>query len=338
MEYSGALLDDRAKSEKEKDFSIKELGASSSTEIPYLTKAKALKAVRPTRDQKRTKSCGGHAGELASSHTKKDKIFSRAKLYRNRWNYPGEGMYIYDIGKIVRDLGLAENDTIEPTEEAYNAITKDFIALDKIANYTVDDTPTFDELAYTSNVLKLPQVILLYAKDGKEYGKEIPIADESFSGSQKAGIRHFVCIPPNGAFIDKKKKYILIQDSAGFGGKFVRFFSEDWVARRVIASMAFVGEFKKEEKESVQPNKFEVDLKIGDSGKEVRYLQLSLQDLGFFPSNINPTGYYGGITRQAVKDFQKKYEKSILWSIGLKLPTGYFGPSTRKKLNEIISS
>lgn len=44
-------------------------------------------------------------------------------------------------------------------------------------------------------------------------------------------------------------------------------------------------------------------LKIGDRNGEVMKLQIMLQWLGFFPQ-VNATGYFGGITRQAVKDYQ----------------------------------
>jgi hypothetical protein len=47
-------------------------------------------------------------------------------------------------------------------------------------------------------------------------------------------------------------------------------------------------------------------LSIGASNGEVGKLQIMLQFLGFFPSGTECTGYYGGITRQGVKDFQTK--------------------------------
>jgi len=79
------------------------------------------------------------------------------------------------------------------------------------------------------------------------------------------------------------------------------------------------------------------DLTIGDEGHDVLILQTILREMGFFP-DMTPTGYFGGITRQAVKDFQKKYEKDILWVLGLKTPTGYFGKSTRNKLHKLIAN
>jgi peptidoglycan hydrolase-like protein with peptidoglycan-binding domain len=77
-------------------------------------------------------------------------------------------------------------------------------------------------------------------------------------------------------------------------------------------------------------------LTIGSRGFDVIALQEILQANSLFPANVGATGYFGGITRQAVKDFQKKYEESILWTVGLKLPTGYFGKSSRAKLNDLI--
>jgi murein DD-endopeptidase MepM/ murein hydrolase activator NlpD len=76
------------------------------------------------------------------------------------------------------------------------------------------------------------------------------------------------------------------------------------------------------------------DLKFGDRGSEVNRLQEELKKLGFFKGETSE--FFGVQTRQAVKDFQNKYEQSILWSIGLKLPTGYFGKNTRKVINELL--
>jgi peptidoglycan hydrolase-like protein with peptidoglycan-binding domain len=51
---------------------------------------------------------------------------------------------------------------------------------------------------------------------------------------------------------------------------------------------------------------------------------------------MQTTEFFGGITRQAVKDFQKDFEESILWVVGLKLPTGYFGKSSINKINSLL--
>ena len=45
-------------------------------------------------------------------------------------------------------------------------------------------------------------------------------------------------------------------------------------------------------------------LKLGDQNGEVMKLQIMLQYLGHFPAGIKVTGYFGGISRKAVKDYQ----------------------------------
>ncbi len=82
----------------------------------------------------------------------------------------------------------------------------------------------------------------------------------------------------------------------------------------------------------------------GDNGADVLALQKFLNqnsktrvsELGL-GSRDNETEYYGALTVQAVKRFQELFKKDILESVGLTEPTGYFGPSTIKKANEITA-
>ena len=64
-------------------------------------------------------------------------------------------------------------------------------------------------------------------------------------------------------------------------------------------------------------------LNIGSIGEEVRQLQTKLKTLGYFTYEYI-TGYYGPITAQAVKDFQKANNVEVV---------GYVGPKTRFALN-----
>lgn len=67
--------------------------------------------------------------------------------------------------------------------------------------------------------------------------------------------------------------------------------------------------------------------KYGMANKEVKALQLALQLDGCFPKNVNTTTYFGQITLNAVRTFQKKY--------GLKID-GIVGTNTNAKLNELF--
>lgn len=69
------------------------------------------------------------------------------------------------------------------------------------------------------------------------------------------------------------------------------------------------------------------NLSEGMSGDDVKALQVALAaDPGIYPEGL-VTGYYGRMTSEAVKKFQKKYGIEML---------GMVGPKTLKKMNEFI--
>ena len=78
---------------------------------------------------------------------------------------------------------------------------------------------------------------------------------------------------------------------------------------------------------------FLTDLKYQQTGKNVRALQAALEKEGLFKESA--TGYFGPITFQAVKLFQEKYHQEILTPWGFKKGTGFVGPTTMAKLNEL---
>lgn len=67
-------------------------------------------------------------------------------------------------------------------------------------------------------------------------------------------------------------------------------------------------ELKNEVRTDIKPRLklYATSMKVGDSNGEVMKMQIMLQYFGFFPAGVKCTGYYGGITRQAVKDYQLK--------------------------------
>ncbi|MEK7085048.1 MAG: peptidoglycan-binding domain-containing protein, partial [Patescibacteria group bacterium] len=74
---------------------------------------------------------------------------------------------------------------------------------------------------------------------------------------------------------------------------------------------------------------FTKDLAMGDRGEEVTRLQEFLaKDPDVYPQG-QVTGYFGALTKQAVKNFQKKYGIA---------PVGRVGPQTRAKLNELLGA
>jgi len=81
---------------------------------------------------------------------------------------------------------------------------------------------------------------------------------------------------------------------------------------------------------------FEQNLKFGDQGEEVMWLQNALQEEGFtIFTNEKQNAQFGYSTASAVVGFQEKYASEILLPLELEHGTGYVGPKTRAKLNAL---
>lgn len=81
---------------------------------------------------------------------------------------------------------------------------------------------------------------------------------------------------------------------------------------------------------------FASNLMRGKRGSDVKFLQITLANLGVYPEALF-TGYFGPLTYQAVLKLQNQYEYQILTPLGLNLPTGFVGLQTRLVLNQLTS-
>lgn len=76
------------------------------------------------------------------------------------------------------------------------------------------------------------------------------------------------------------------------------------------------------------------DMSYGSNSKEVERLQAVLKQLGYFPM-MNPTGFYGDITRNTVYHLQLDHVKLTPWE-NLFLRGSKVGPKTREAINKLI--
>jgi len=135
------------------------------------------------------------------------------------------------------------------------------------------------------------------------------------------------------ALIGYNKDYIIGQNSWGetWGNNGWFYFNEKYMP---FAAWAILTDLPNNWKELMGLKEkpkyaFSNNLYYPMKNQEVAKLQDCLKDDGCFPLEINSTGYFGSLTVEAVKKFQKKHN--------IQPVAGYVGPVTRKKLNEIFS-
>jgi peptidoglycan hydrolase-like protein with peptidoglycan-binding domain len=92
------------------------------------------------------------------------------------------------------------------------------------------------------------------------------------------------------------------------------------------------------QKQKISCQKIESDLFFGmTNNSQVRCLQefLRIKEPELYPQGL-VTGNFFNLTLQAVIRFQEKYASEILTPLGLQKGTGYVGPATRQKLNQLL--
>jgi peptide/nickel transport system substrate-binding protein len=104
-------------------------------------------------------------------------------------------------------------------------------------------------------------------------------------------------------------------------------------AKTILAEAGFENGVKVIKEESTF--NFSKDLKVGDTGEEVRQLQRCLIQQKFLSGQI--TGFFNTETKNAVIDFQEAYREEVLAPGGLSRGTGTVSVNTRRKLNEVCS-
>ncbi|MFT5036675.1 MAG: hypothetical protein ACI9VM_000238 [Candidatus Azotimanducaceae bacterium] len=82
---------------------------------------------------------------------------------------------------------------------------------------------------------------------------------------------------------------------------------------------------------------------LGDSGEDIRQLQIFLSSQGFIVANSgsgapgNESTFFGQKTADALKRFQEEYAAEILTPLNLSLGTGNLGVSTIAKINQLLT-
>ena len=330
----GLLEDNRDELAKSKDYLSTDAELASATPLVWKEIPESQWKAYPARNQWKTSTCVAQAAAKALYVLGYD-VVSAHPPYRGRKNFPGEGMYLYDVGDLIKKPGTVL-ESIAPSQmklEAdmnadLNAIVKDELKYTQAKGFTyvfIGKTNTwFEDIA--QKIEEHGHCLLTF---GSNYGEWTSIP--AVNGDVKWG--HCVCAIDYVMY--KGKKYLVIEDSWGANATEFddrRLISEEFLMARGTGAMYFL---KPQETKPVS-FKFTKNMKKGDKGPEVAKLQDVLKHLGYMSASIPSTGYFGERTFEAACKFQAAYLGDILKPAGLSAPTGVIGYYSIKKLNELL--
>lgn len=326
---TGVILDPRPAIEKLKDYDSREILAGD----PQIIWEEREPKFYSEKNQSTSLSCMAQSGaKMLGINFSPYREISAYGIYRERANFPSGGMWNQDVGEILTKKFVSFNEKSLPSQfMGESEMNKQYVVTEEMK----EEAKQNDALKYIfvpnnfNEIVKVlasgyPVQIMIFANDN-EFWKEFPEVIDKKLTVTTAGFRHGVTAVDY--VLKNKKKYIVIEDSAGnhTTKKGQRYLSEDFVNTRVYGSM-YITVFS----DKVEPFIFKKVMRFGQQSEDIRKMQEVLQQKGFFPKNQTPTGYYGGITRKAVKDFQIHS--------GIKHNEGWqAGPQTLSALNKTMN-
>lgn len=302
-EFTGALLDSRPPEEKVDDIHFSEIVASANP-VNWQERYPNNYRKFPELNQHSSNSCGANALSKALGTNLYARYgsyiqLSRFYIYKCRENAPTAGMSLPDMFKIASQGVPLEAITPSKgeTDADYEKITiKPWMVKEgetwKVTKgiYVQPDMETIASIIQTTG----KGVILLTWFLAGEWSKEVPYTVQKLGLNDPSSLRHFVTAVDYVLYLGKK--YLVIEDSAWFGGINRRLVSEEWLRDRVyiagyLMNFAFEGT---QEKPSYD-------------GSTIVSAQECLRAEGLFPSNISFVENIGPVTRAALINFQTRY-------------------------------
>lgn len=339
---SGAELDNRPEEKKAKDYFVKETIATVAV-VDWKEKPETLWRKFPDQEQDGSGSC------VAQSSKKMTGIqlwlennvylaLSATSVYQKRSNKPSGGMIgieAFDIlmknGITLEELAQSENMTDMQMDSVKIPNYADRIGeIFKIGGHVGIDNGDFDTVASVIQTTGKGVMVWFFFNAQEWSSKEPVILDPTMTPGNAWG-RHSVVATD--FFLVNGKEYLLIEDSAHFGGLTRRIISREFFkARNFFARYPMNFVFNTDQTAPVKPKfTFNVDMQFGQTNENIKALQDCLKFEGVLPINIASSGYFGAITKKAVQTFQLNHSITTADSVGY----GRVGPKTRAVLNSI---
>jgi hypothetical protein len=345
---TGALLDYRPDSLKEKDYKFEELVASAA---PVVWEEKKPEAWRkfPIYNQNGSGSCVAQTAAklLGISYWLKNKQyvhFSATDIYQQRVNKPNAGMGGADVFGIVAKNG-ATLEELAPSQKMTDRQMDSVVIPDykrevgrvfRVSNYLTLPAGNMEQIASVIQQTGKGVMVWFYFVSS-EWTEQPKLLDLSLTPNASRALRHSVTAVD--FTLIKGKKFLIIEDSwgpkHGLGGQ--RLISEEFFAKRNFFA-GYLMNFQFDQKPATKPTaRFRVPMEYSPTFRvveDVRKLQDILKYEGLFPQNVESTGYYGSVTAKAVLEFQLKYAVASVTELKA-LGGKVCGSATLDKLNKL---
>lgn len=301
---NGALEDTRPQKERDKDYDDKEL-ASAPGVVPFKHK-KINRLLKSVYSQEYTSSCVPHAFltqlEYEGIVLPKPDGLSQLLTYRKRQNYPHPGSNAVDIYERIKE-GQTKNvmAPVRPkhTEKDANGLPylKGEQLIPSFLYFTITDYKKIPGYVSSGKAI----TIFIYASE-EEWRKEYVTIDGAVN-FHTAPVRHAVCLVPDGDFQENGHNWLTVHDSAGFGGRHLRYIREDFLMGRCYyASKVYKGTALPTPEPPVMVLPTE-PCEFKQSSKAVQNLQAYLIKHNYLEP-IYQTGYFGNLTAKALLEWQ----------------------------------
>lgn len=356
--FTGVLEDNRAPSDKQKDYQHQEVVAGAGSGIVRWGGLSDKYKSYPIRDQDGSSSCVAQTGALmlGIENETEEGVFvelSAGDIYTRRSNNGG-GMIGDDAFRIMRDHG-ATLEMFMPSqrigESEINRLKRkpSFEQVGKVFRtngWVYTGVANIEEAAEAC--MQGYPVMVWFRFPRAEWTSRPRLSNKMGQGdlyldqvgeNKNDVVHHSVTILPYSAHIGEDgKKYVIIQDSWGHHSTTqngLRYISEEYYQKRhTLAGYNKPLPNNWRDNESVPDIDRPVvniplkTLRFGQRSAAVAELQKVLKYEEVFPQTIDITGYYGSITVKAVKSFQVKYGLSA---------DGIAGPKTIGFINKQFS-
>lgn len=308
-EFTGALLDNRPQSVKDNDVKFTEVVGTAAA----VNWNKSAYRKFPDLDQHQSNECGAfsarkYLGILYSLLPQYGQYldFSNGHIYQRRYNRPQAGMMLADVLTIMGQgttLIALTNEKTNTDADSDNLVIPQWMKA--VGEQFATGKPVFINSEFFDTIASVIQVtgksvIGLGFFLASEWSTEYPrILNPMLSYVDPAALHHFY------TFVDYATiggiQYLVIEDSAHFGGYARRFVTREWVTSRIIQA-GYTMNFKFTDSSSSPAS-----TRPSYDGVTIVSAQKCLQYEGLFPSNVAFAENVGPVTRDALLKFQNRY-------------------------------